>query len=95
MRIFNSRAEAYSYSAGRLDESQTTIDNPTLTCVSFNDAYRYMDCLSTFPLLQIVARLVTKLDEKNFPNQTKAFGVAAALMIITGYYGGWFVNGDL
>merc|ERR1719163_2626753 len=53
VRIFNSWVEAYEYS--------TTSDDPALTGVPFNDAYRYMDWLLTVPLLLIEILLVMKL----------------------------------
>jgi len=86
-RIFNSWVDAYEYSIEARD--------PQLTGVPFNDAYRYMDWLLTVPLLLIEILLVMKLDESTYSAKSKALGGAAAMMIITGYYGELFVGGDL
>jgi len=95
MRIFNSWVEAYSYSAGKLHDGSLEVGDPELTGVPFNDAYRYMDWLLTVPLLLIEILLVMKLDDQTYSQKSKALGVSAALMIITGYYGELFVSGDL
>lgn len=87
MRIFNSWVEAYEY---KIDK-----EDPALTGVPFNDAYRYMDWLLTVPLLLIEILLVMKLSDEEFSSKAKALGVAAALMIVTGYYGELVVSGDL
>ena len=50
-RIFNSWVDAYEYAAGQSVDGALETMNPTLTEVSFNDAYRYMDWLLTVPLL--------------------------------------------
>merc|ERR1712051_327238 len=55
----------------------------------------YMDWLLTVPLLLIEILLVMKLDDKTFALKSKALGAAAALMIVTGYYGELTVSGDL
>jgi len=87
MRIFNSWVEAYTFYRDRAD--------PVLTGVPFNDAYRYMDWLLTVPLLLIEILLVMKLDEATYNAKSKALGVGAALMIVSGYYGELTVSGDL
>merc|ERR1712051_965905 len=55
----------------------------------------YMDWLLTVPLLLVEILLVMKLDDKTFAFKSKSLGVAAALMIVTGYYGELTVSGDL
>merc|ERR1712051_445586 len=96
MRIFNSWVEAYTYSAGTVDETGAmTIADPALTGVPFNDAYRYMDWLLTVPLLLIEILLVMKLDDATFNAKAKSSGVGSALMIVSGYYGELTVTGDL
>jgi len=95
MRIFNSWVEAYAYLPGVPQDGALEIGAPRLTGVPFNDAYRYMDWLLTVPLLLIEILLVMKLDDKTFAFKSKSLGVAAALMIVTGYYGELTVSGDL
>merc|ERR1719231_1540576 len=68
---------------------------PTLTGVSFNDAYRYMDWLLTVPLLLIEILLVMKLDDATFSTKAWTLGFGSALMIVSGYYGELVVTGDL
>jgi len=87
VRIFNSWVDAYEYSVDKED--------PALTGVPFNDAYRYMDWLLTVPLLLIEILLVMKLDEATYNDKAKVLGVGSALMIASGYYGELFVSGDL
>merc|ERR1712003_379011 len=87
MRIFNSWVEAYHYSVDKAD--------PVLTGVPFNDAYRYMDCLLTVPLLLIEILMVMKLDEATYSKKAWTLGVGSALMIVSGYYGELTVSGDL
>ena len=87
MRIFNSWVEAYEY---KIDK-----EDPALTGVPFNDAYRYMDWLLTVPLLLIEILLVMKLSDEEFGSKAKALGVSSALMIVSGYYGELVVSGDL
>jgi len=94
-RIFNSWVEAYSYSAGKVEDGAMETRAPTLTGVPFNDAYRYMDWLLTVPLLLIEILLVMKLDDATFKAKSWSLGGAAALMIVTGYYGELTVSGDL
>jgi len=95
MRIFNSWVEAYEYKAGSVHDGALDMQNPSLTGVPFNDAYRYMDWLLTVPLLLIEILLVMKLDERDFNDKAKNLGVGAALMIVSGYYGELVVTGDL
>jgi len=91
-RIFNSWVEAYEFSApGEHGEVQ----NPTLTGIPFNDAYRYMDWLLTVPLLLLEILLVMDLSPEEHSSKAWALGVGAALMIVSGYYGELVVTGDL
>jgi len=90
IRIFNSWVEAYTYTAGG-----NATGSPVLTGVPFNDAYRYMDWLLTVPLLLIEILLVMKLSDEQFSSKAWTLGLAAALMIVSGYYGELVVSGDL
>jgi len=87
IRIFNSWVEAYEYSAG--------VEDPALTGVPFNDAYRYMDWLLTVPLLLIEILLVMKLSPEEYSSKAWTLGFGSALMIVSGYYGELVVTGDL
>jgi len=87
IRIFNSWVDAYHYAAGK--------DDPVLTGVPFNDAYRYMDWLLTVPLLLIEILLVMKLDDETYSAKAWTLGFGSALMIVSGYYGELVVTGDL
>jgi len=87
IRIFNSWVEAYEYS--------TNAAAPTLTGVPFNDAYRYMDWLLTVPLLLLEILCVMKIPAAEFSGKAWSLGTAAALMIVSGYYGELVVTGDL
>jgi len=87
MRIFNSWVEGYRYTLGAPD--------PVLTGIPFNDAYRYMDWLLTVPLLLIEILLVMKLDKDEHEAKAKLLGTAAALMIVSGYYGELVITGNL
>jgi bacteriorhodopsin len=84
LRIFNS---CYSYGG--------VANDPTLTGVPFNDAYRYMDWRLTVPLLLIEIVLVMKLSPEESRSKSTTLGAAAALMIILGYPGELIVEGDL
>jgi len=95
IRIFNSWVDAYEYAPGKLIDGALETQNPTLTGVPFNDAYRYMDWLLTVPLLLIEILLVMKLDEETYTGKAKTLGVGSALMIVSGYYGELFVTGNL
>jgi bacteriorhodopsin len=95
IRIFNSWVDAYKYSAGKLVGGAMEMQNPTLTGIPFNDAYRYMDWLLTVPLLLIEILLVMKLDEESFSSKAWTLGIGSALMIVSGYYGELVVTGDL
>jgi bacteriorhodopsin len=95
MRIFNSWVEAYHYPKVEAVDGSVQIGDPVLTGVPFNDAYRYMDWLLTVPLLLIEILLVMNLDKQDFSCKAKTLGVAAALMIVTGYYGELFVGSNL
>merc|ERR1712107_765066 len=87
VRIFNSWVDAYQYSAG--------VENPALTGVPFNDAYRYMDWLLTVPLLLIEILLVMKLSPEEYSSKAWTLGFGSALIIVSGYYGELVVTGDL
>jgi len=87
MRIFNSWTEAYVYT---LDK-----ENPQLTGVPFNDAYRYMDWLLTVPMLLMEIVLVMNLSGEQASQKCLTLGVSSALMIILGYPGELIINGDL
>merc|ERR1719253_1518764 len=94
-RIFNSWVEGYSYEAGTVKEGAMNITAPSVTGVPFNEAYRYMDWLLTVPLLLLEILLVMKLPADELNSKGWALGLAAALMIVTGYYGELVVTGDL
>merc|ERR1712050_163469 len=87
MRIFNSWVEAYHYGPNAED--------PVLTGVPFNDAYRCMDWLLTVPLLLIEILLGMKLDDATYSSKAWTLGAGSALMIVSGYYGELVVTGDL
>jgi len=95
IRIFNSWVDAYEYKAGAVKGGALEMQAPTLTGVPFNDAYRYMDWLLTVPLLLIEILLVMKLPAAEFSSKAWSLGLAAALMIVSGYYGELVVTGDL
>merc|ERR1719363_8522 len=95
IRIFNSWVDAYEYGQGQLVDGAMAMNDPVLTGVPFNDAYRYMDWLLTVPLLLIEILLVMKLDEETYSSKAKVLGVGSALMIVSGYYGELTVSGDL
>ena len=92
MRIFNSWVEAYHFEGIGSDGNVT---NPVLTGIPFNDAYRYMDWLLTVPLLLLEILLVMDLTPEEHSNKAWTLGTAAALMIVSGYYGELVVTGDL
>ena len=85
MRIFNSWVDAYSFP----EASQSVTGSP------FNDAYRYMDWLLTVPLLLLEILLVMDLTPEQHSSKAWMLGLAAALMIVSGYYGELVVTGDL
>jgi bacteriorhodopsin len=87
LRIFNSWTEAYKYT---LDS-----EDPVLTGVPFNDAYRYMDWLLTVPMLLMEIVLVMKLSADEAKTKCITLGVSSALMIILGYPGEFIVEGAL
>jgi len=95
IRIFNSWVDAYEYKPGNIIDGAMDLQNPSLTGIPFNDAYRYMDWLLTVPLLLIEILLVMKLDERDYSNKAWTLGVGSALMIVSGYYGELVVTGDL
>merc|ERR1712028_327474 len=61
LRIFNSWVEGYNYPAGTQNGSSYAINNPIMSGIPFNDAYRYMDWLLTVPLLLLEILLVMKI----------------------------------
>merc|ERR1711908_152354 len=91
LRIFNSWVEAYEYKPNSSGE----VEDPKLTGVPFNDAYRYMDWLLTVPLLLIEIVFVMKLPDDQIRNKSIALGVSSGLMICTGYPGELVVEGNL
>merc|ERR1712139_383134 len=91
LRIFNSWVESYEYKPNSSGE----VENPVLTGVPFNDAYRYMDWLLTVPLLLIEIVFVMKLSDEETKKKAINLGVASGLMICIGYPGELVVNGDL
>jgi len=99
MRIFNSWTEAYTYSAAHVCGGNATsgceTQDPTLTGIPFNDAYRYMDWLLTVPLLLMEIVLVMKLPEGEATTKCWTLGSKAALMIVLGYPGELIVEGSL
>jgi bacteriorhodopsin len=95
MRIFNSWVEAYTYSTDKVCTGECVTQDPRLTGIPFNDAYRYMDWLLTVPLLLMEIVLVMKLPEAEASNKCVSLGVSAALMIILGYPGELIVEGNL
>merc|ERR1712066_695303 len=84
-----------SYGPSKVEDGAMETQDPKLTGVPFNDAYRYMDWLLTVPLLLIEILLVMKLDDATYSAKSKSLGVCSALMIISGYYGELTVSGDL
>ncbi len=95
VRIFKSWVEAYSYVPSQLVAGAMESQDPTLTGVPFNDAYRYMDWLLTVPLLLIEILLVMKISDSDFISKAWRLGVSAALMIVSGYYVEMIVTGEL
>merc|ERR1719454_2877769 len=91
LRIFNSWVESYEYKPSSSGE----VEDPVLTGVPFNDAYRYMDWLLTVPLLLIEIVFVMKLSDSETKKKASALGVASGLMICIGYPGELVVEGDL
>merc|ERR1712193_473458 len=95
IRIFNSWVDAYEYKPGNIIDGAMDLQNPSLTGIPFNDAYRYMDWLLTVPLLLIEILLVMKLDDKTYSSKAWTLGAGSALMIVSGYYGELVITGDL
>merc|ERR1719252_544953 len=91
LRIFNSWVEAYEYKPNSSGE----VENPVLTGVPFNDAYRYMDWLVTVPLLLIEIVFVMKLSDEETKKKAITLGWASGLMICIGYPGELVTEGDL
>merc|ERR1712146_99408 len=71
------------------------VEDPVLSGVPFNDAYRYMDWLLTVPLLLIEIVFVMKLSDEETKKKAINLGVASGLMICIGYPGELVVEGDL
>merc|ERR1740139_124751 len=65
-RIFNSWTEAYAYTLGK--------DDPQITGVPFNDAYRYMDWLLTVPMLLMEIVLVMELSGEEASQKCVSLG---------------------
>merc|ERR1712050_351097 len=59
----------------------------SLSGAPFNDAYRYVDWLSTVPLLLIELILVMKLPKAETVKLSWSLGVASAVMVALGYPG--------
>merc|ERR1711865_666036 len=95
LRIFNSWVEGYNYGPGTQNGSSYEINNPTMSGIPFNDAYRYMDWLLTVPLLLIEILLVMKISPGELNSKAWTLGLGSALMIVSGYYGELVVTGDL
>jgi len=91
MRIFNSWVEAYSFPKGPGGVTQ----NPVLTGVPFNDAYRYMDWLLTVPLLLLEIIFCMNLSKEQQSTEAWNLGFLSAAMIAVGYPGELVVTGDL
>jgi len=91
VRIFNSWCEAYTFPKGANGETQ----NPQLTGVPFNDAYRYMDWLLTVPLLLLEIIFCMNLSKEQVSSEAWTLGFASAAMIAVGYPGELVVTGDL
>jgi len=87
LRIFNSWVAAYSYGSPVLTNGTYVVQDPSLTGVPFNDAYRYMDWLLTVPLLLIEIVFVMDLSPAETSSKSWQLGIAAGLMIILGYPG--------
>ena len=66
-----------------------------MTGIPFNDVYLYMDWLLTVPLLLLEILLVMDLTPEQHSSKAWMLGLAAALMIVSGYYGELVVTGDL
>merc|ERR1712187_103916 len=95
-RIFNSWVDAYQYQPGNFSDGiQMSIEDPAVTGVPFNDAYRYMDWLLTVPLLLIEILLVMNLDADTYSSKAWNLGLGSALMIVSGYYGELTISGNL
>jgi len=92
LRIFNSWVDAYEFPA---IGAGGHVQDPVLTGIPFNDAYRYMDWLLTVPLLLMEIVLVMPLSEADSTKKCWSLGVAAALMIMFGYPGELVIEGNL
>ena len=91
-RIFNSWVDAYTFPAA----VDGVVQDPVITGIPFNDAYRYMDWLLTVPLLLIEIIFVMNLSEAETASKATSLGVASGLMIIFGYPGeGLIEDNDL
>ena len=84
-RIFNSREEFYSCSAGGVRDGAPDVTAPPVTGMPFIDDYRCTDWLLTVPLPLIVTLLVTPSDEATFNAKAESLGAGSALMVISGY----------
>merc|ERR1712139_165459 len=96
IRIFNSWVEAYEYPAPvKYSDYQYSPQNPRITGIPFNDAYRYMDWLLTVPLLLMEIVLVMNLPAEEANSKCWTLGFGSALMIVSGYKGELILSGDL
>merc|ERR1719316_567163 len=91
IRIFNSWVDAYHYPAAK----EGIVQQPEITGIPFNDAYRYMDWLLTVPLLLMEIVLVMNLSPEESNRQCWTLGAGSALMIVSGYKGELKLTGDL
>jgi len=90
-RIFNSWVESYAFPAA----INGIVQDPVITGVPFNDAYRYMDWLLTVPLLLIEIIFVMNLSPSETASKAVSLGVSSGLMILLGYPGELIIEGDL
>jgi len=91
IRIFNSWTEAYQFPLNKTGN----VEDPVLTGVPFNDAYRYMDWILTVPLLLIEIIFCTNLPADQVSSEAWSLGVASFFMIAVGYPGELVVTGNL
>jgi len=92
IRIFNSWVDAYHYPPAK---GNGEVQDPEITGVPFNDAYRYMDWLLTVPLLLMEIVMVMNLPEEESRSKCWTLGIFAALMIVSGYRGELVLEGDM
>ena len=95
LRVFDSREEDYSCSAGGIRDGVLDVPAPALTGVPFNGDHHCTDWLITVPLLLNKTLLVTPLDEATFNAKAKSLGAGSALLVISGYHAELTVTDDL